>query len=116
MMRSGSVHAGFHYNRAMKPQRALLTLVAGLACLPAWGIASHPAFAVGDRHAGAASVFATGLTLDEAVARVEKMYSARVVRAEEKRSGERRVYRIRLLSADGRVFDVTVDADSGRIE
>jgi len=38
------------------------------------------------------------------------------VRAEEKQDNGRRIYRIRLLSADGRVFDVTVDAASGRVE
>jgi uncharacterized membrane protein YkoI len=61
-------------------------------------------------------VLAKGLTLDEAVARVEARYGARAVRAEEDREGERRVYRIRLLSPDGRVFEVVVDADSGEEE
>jgi len=49
-------------------------------------------------------------------ARVEARYGARAVRAEEDREGERRVYRIRLLSPDGRVFEVVVDADSGEEE
>jgi uncharacterized membrane protein YkoI len=57
---------------------------------------------------------AEALTLDAAVARAEKKYGARVVRAEEKSDDGRRVYRIRLLSDDGRVFDVTVDASTGR--
>lgn len=59
---------------------------------------------------------AEGLSLDEAVAKVEAQYGARAVRAEEDRDDERRVYRIRLLSEDGRVFDVTVDAASGKVE
>ena len=60
------------------------------------------------------AVRAEALTLDQAVARAEKKYGARAVRAEEKTDGDRRVYRIRLLSDDGRVFDVTVDAASGK--
>jgi uncharacterized membrane protein YkoI len=60
------------------------------------------------------AVRSEALTLDQAVARAEQKYGARVVRAEEKTDGDRRVYRIRLLSDDGRVFDVTVDASSGK--
>lgn len=55
------------------------------------------------------------LSLDEAVARVERQFGARAVRAEHKREGDRDVYRIRLLAPDGRVFNVTVDAETGEI-
>ena len=54
------------------------------------------------------------ISLDEAVARAERQYKARAVRAEEKRHGDRIEYRIRLLGEDGRVFEVRVDAASGR--
>ena len=54
------------------------------------------------------------ISLDEAVARAERQYKARAVRAEEKRQGDRIEYRIRLLGEDGRVFEVRVDASSGR--
>ena len=54
------------------------------------------------------------ITLDEAVAQAERRYKARAVRAEEKRHGDRIEYRIRLLGADGRVFEVSIDAGSGR--
>jgi uncharacterized membrane protein YkoI len=54
------------------------------------------------------------ISLDEAVARAERRYKARAVRAEEKRQGDRIEYRIRLLGEDGRVFEVRVDAESGR--
>lgn len=57
-----------------------------------------------------------GLTLDQAVARMERQYKARAVRAEQERRNGRVVYRIRLLSDDGRVFDVTVDAATGAVE
>jgi uncharacterized membrane protein YkoI len=36
------------------------------------------------------------------------------VRAEEKRDGDRVQYRIRLLAEDGRVFEVRIDAATGR--
>ncbi|MBM5811766.1 MAG: PepSY domain-containing protein [Gammaproteobacteria bacterium] len=54
-----------------------------------------------------------GVSLDEAVARAERRYDARAVRAEEQHNGNRLVYRIRLLGADGRVFEVTIDAATG---
>ena len=54
------------------------------------------------------------VTLDEAVARAERRHDARAVRAEEKRRDNRIVYRIRLLGSDGRVFEVTVDAETGQ--
>ncbi len=54
------------------------------------------------------------ISLDEAVARAERRYKARAVRAAEKRNGERIEYRIRLLADDGRVFEVRIDAASGR--
>ncbi len=54
------------------------------------------------------------ISLDEAVAQAERKYQARAVRAEEKRHGDRVEYRIRLLAEDGRVFEVRVDAASGR--
>jgi uncharacterized membrane protein YkoI len=50
----------------------------------------------------------------EAVAQAERRYKARAVKAEEKRHGDRVEYRIRLLGDDGRVFEVRVDATTGR--
>ncbi len=72
-----------------------------------------------DRHRGPESGGARAyadrtISLDEAVARAERQYKARAVRAEEKRHGDRIEYRIRLLGEDGRVFEVRVDAASGR--
>ncbi len=52
-----------------------------------------------------------GISLDQAVSMAERRYGARAVRAE--RAGDN--YRIRLLSPDGRVFNVTVDAATGEI-
>lgn len=68
-----------------------------------------------DRGGGESSAYADrAITLDEAVAQAERRYKARAVRAEEKRHGDRIEYRIRLLGADGRVFEVRIDAGSGR--
>jgi uncharacterized membrane protein YkoI len=54
------------------------------------------------------------VSLDEAVAQAERRYKARAVRAEEDVHGERIEYRIRLLGDDGRVFEVRIDAATGR--
>ena len=54
------------------------------------------------------------ISLDEAVAQAERRYKARAVRAEEKRHGDRIEYRIRLLAEEGRVFEVRIDAATGR--
>ena len=68
----------------------------------------------GPDHGGARAYADRAISLDEAVARAERRYKARAVRAEEKRHGDRIEYRIRLLGEDGRVFEVRVDANSGR--
>jgi len=71
--------------------------------------------ALSGQPAGAAHALAERtITLDEAVARAERQYKARAVRAEEERQGDRIVYRIRLLDDDGRVFEVRIDAATGR--
>lgn len=110
MRRSGPVHAHFLYNCAM-PRVATVILLVLASCCPV----AH-ATAEGDSSPAAPhqATRVEGLTLDEAVARAEKKYKARAVRAEEKTDDGRRVYRIRLLSSDGRVFDITIDAASGK--
>jgi uncharacterized membrane protein YkoI len=89
-----------------------LALLAGLT-------ASGPAQASNRDHdqrdrSGERAMADRAISLDEAVARAERRHNARVVRAEEKRHGDRIEYRIRLLGADGRVFEVRIDAESGR--
>jgi hypothetical protein len=54
-----------------------------------------------------------GLTLDRAVALAEQRYHARVVRAEVSDAAGRRVYVLKLLSEQGRVWTVRVDAETG---
>ncbi len=65
-------------------------------------------------HGGERAMADRAISLDEAVARAERRHDARVVRAEEKRHGDRIEYRIRLLGPDGRVFEVRIDAESGQ--
>jgi uncharacterized membrane protein YkoI len=55
-----------------------------------------------------------GMSLDEAVRMVENRYRARAVKAETVNSGGRRVHEIRLLNAEGRVWKVRVDAETGK--
>lgn len=94
--------------RAWPIAALLLALAAGLAPAP-------DAFAGnGRREAGERPMSERALSLDEAVARAERRYKARAVRAEEKSHGDRIEYRIRLLAEDGRVFDVRIDAATGR--
>lgn len=54
-----------------------------------------------------------GISLDQAVAMAERRFNAKVVRAGVSESNGRRVYVLRLLSEQGRVWTVRVDADSG---
>jgi uncharacterized membrane protein YkoI len=92
-------------------------LVSGTLCLLVAGVG----WPLGDAHAanrgrrGAERTYAEpAISLDEAVARAERRYKARAVRAEEKRHGDRIEYQIRLLGDDGRVFEVRIDAATGR--
>jgi uncharacterized membrane protein YkoI len=55
----------------------------------------------------------SGMSLDQAVEMVQRRYRSKAVRAETVRNGDRLEHRIRLLSADGKVRNVSVDAESG---
>jgi hypothetical protein len=55
-----------------------------------------------------------GISLDEAVSRAERQYNARVVRTDVQDEDGRKVYVLKLLRDDGRVFTVRVDAQTGR--
>jgi uncharacterized membrane protein YkoI len=88
-----------------------------LACVAPWaGAHAKPQAGHGHRGGDARTQAERAISLDEAVARAERRYEARAVRAEEKRHGDRVEYRIRLLGKDGRVFEVRIDAASGREE
>jgi hypothetical protein len=61
------------------------------------------------------AVFQSGISLDEAVSRAEQRYRARVVRTDVQDEDGRKVYVLKLLSEDGRVFTVRIDAATGRM-
>jgi uncharacterized membrane protein YkoI len=93
--------------------RLLAVLCMGLMAGAAAGQAHASGHARDNDRGGARTMADRAVSLDEAVARAERRYDARAVRAEEKRDGDRIEYRIRLLGADGRVFEVKIDAQTG---
>src|SRR5690606_16102788 len=56
---------------------------------------------------------ADSISLDQAVQMAQSRYRAKAVRAETVTNGGRRVHRIRLLSPEGKVWMVRVDAQTG---
>jgi Peptidase propeptide and YPEB domain len=56
-----------------------------------------------------------GISLDDAVRMAEAQYHARVVRTDVQDEDGRKVYVLKLLSEDGRVITVRIDASSGRM-
>lgn len=53
------------------------------------------------------------VSLDQAVEMAQRRFRAKAVKAETVESDGRRVHQIRLLSAEGKVWTVRVDAESG---
>src|SRR5687768_14645648 len=56
------------------------------------------------------------VSLDQAVEMAQRRYHAKAVRAETVRKGERLVHQVRLLSTEGKVWTVNVDAQSGAMQ
>jgi uncharacterized membrane protein YkoI len=83
-------------------------------------LASYPAVA-GERSANGVQRspyirLASGvMSLDEAVGMAQSRFRAKAVKAEVANEDGRRVYYIRLLSPEGRVWTVSVDAATGKI-
>ncbi|HEX3895040.1 MAG TPA: PepSY domain-containing protein [Rudaea sp.] len=75
-------------------KRALVTAIVCLAALTA-----------------APAAYAAGMTLQDAIAKVERDTHGKVLSAETKRTGNRAVYRIKVLTRDGRVQVIEVPAD-----
>jgi uncharacterized membrane protein YkoI len=55
-----------------------------------------------------------GISLDEAVSRVRRQSDDNILSAETVRVDGRRVHRIKVLTSQGRVKHVQIDADTGR--
>ena len=64
-------------------------------------------------YGAAAPPAAAGISMDQAIAAAERRHKARVVRAETRESAAGRVYVLRLLSEEGRVWSIKVDATTG---
>ncbi len=60
----------------------------------------------------APAAHAAALTLQDAVAKVERDTHGKVLSAETKRTGNRTVYRIKVLTHDGQVQVIEVPADA----
>ena len=73
-----------------------------------------PNGAAAREQARAPEVFRDEISLDEAVRRAEAQYHARVVRTDVQDEDGRKVYVLKLLSEDGRVINVRIDAATGR--
>lgn len=117
---------------AFQPQRAKLALVMNKVRQGLWPaalvvIAFAPmsqAHSMPGRPPGGAAVEERGVvvdvphdgvSLDEAVRKAESQYRARVVRTEVQDEDGRKVYVLKLLSEDGRVITVRIDAATGRM-
>ena len=61
---------------------------------------------------GAPVLHAATLSMQEAIAKVERETHGKVLSAETKRSGSRSIYRIKVLTRDGRVQVIEVPADA----
>lgn len=105
--------SGLHYNDAMRMTKIGPSMILGMV-MAAGSVQSGVALAAERDRGVERSMAEPALSLDEAVARAERRYDARAVRAEEKRNGDRIEYRIRLLGSDGRVFEVMIDAETGQ--
>jgi uncharacterized membrane protein YkoI len=57
------------------------------------------------------AAYAAGMTLQDAIAKVERDTHGKVLSAETKRTGNRSVYRIKVLTQDGHVQVIEVPAD-----
>lgn len=106
-----------------RPARSISHAVRGsLAALAIALAAGQPAAWADSRHgksreaAEPESRYAQGgVSLDAVVRQMEQRFNARVVRAETREEKGRTVYVLRLLSEDGKVWTVKVDADSGAV-
>lgn len=101
-----------------KIRHGLLPAVIVITATAVGGIAPVHANTAGasvSETAPGARVFRDEVSLDEAVRRAERQYRARVVRTDVQDEDGRKVYVLKLLSEDGRVITVRIDAATGRM-
>ncbi|HYJ39592.1 MAG TPA: PepSY domain-containing protein [Steroidobacteraceae bacterium] len=80
----------------------------------AYGMRGQVVGGSAENRAGVIAEQRDGISLDEAVRRAEAQYRAKVVRTDVQDEDGRKVYVLKLLSEDGRVVTVRVDAATGR--
>lgn len=90
-------------------------LIAGLAALGAGAVTAAPFRGGHALEAAPMQARHAAMTLDQAIEMAEKRFRARVVRAGVEESGGQRIYVLRLVSEQGRVWTVRVDAQTGSV-
>jgi hypothetical protein len=96
---------------------AMLVALLAVSFAPFTQAHSMPGHAVGGtgvQRAGMIAEQRDAISLDEAVRRAEAQYHAKVVRTDVQDEDGRKIYVLKLLSEDGRVVTVRVDAATGR--
>jgi uncharacterized membrane protein YkoI len=101
----------------MRFAKGVLAVVALLALCPGVVVArmdqGRHAAQPSAAQASAAPHAQSGISKDQAIEEAQRRYKARVVRAEVSEANGRRVYVLRLLSDEGRVWSVRIDAETG---
>lgn len=87
---------------------ASLSLLAAGAALP-----SQAQELIDRRQKHESRIEPASVSLDQAVEMAQRRFRAKAVKAETVDSGGKKVHQIRLLSAEGKVWTVRVDAESG---
>jgi uncharacterized membrane protein YkoI len=114
---------GITYDMPMRQAKGVqsfgvLAIVALLAFAPGFASAKHDKNGHGD-NGNASSTEAqeppksAGISKDQAIEIAQHRYKARVVRADASETGGRRTYVLRMLSEQGRVWTVRMDAQTG---
>jgi uncharacterized membrane protein YkoI len=95
-----------------RPRFTILLLTLLALCL---GMAQAEARPGSGERKGEIVLAASGISLNQAIAMVEKRYNARVVRSDTRQEGDRKIYVLRLLDDKGNGQVVRVDASTGSI-
>ena len=88
-------------------------LAVALAVLPGFAVSAPPWAREPRMERRAGEQRRGGLSLDQAVQEAEHRFRARVVRAGIVEANGRRLYVLKLLSEQGRVWTVRIDAETG---
>ncbi|HVY80656.1 MAG TPA: PepSY domain-containing protein [Steroidobacteraceae bacterium] len=97
----------------MPSSRFMLAILAALAVSA--GTAAAAADAPERTVVGNIVLAGGGMSLNQAIAMVERRFKARVVRSDVRQEGDRKIYVLRLLDDAGNAQVVRVDAASGAI-